>query len=48
VFYGLAQGEGAFDIIKVKKKQYQACFEGVSVDQIKLLIDQACSDLTIK
>ena len=48
LFYGLAQGEGAFDIVKFKNNHYQACFEGTSVEQVRLLIDQNCSDRTIK
>jgi CDP-glycerol:poly(glycerophosphate) glycerophosphotransferase len=44
LFYGLAQGEGAFDIDKVTNNQYQSCFESPTIDQIKFLIDQACSD----
>lgn len=48
LFYGLAQGEGAFDIAKFKNNHYQAGFEGTSVEQVRLLIDQNCSDRTIK
>ncbi len=48
LFYGLAQDEGAFDIVKFKNNHYQACYEGTSVEQVRLLIDQNCSDRTIK
>jgi CDP-Glycerol:Poly(glycerophosphate) glycerophosphotransferase len=44
LFYGLAQGEGEFDIDKATNNQYQSCFEGASVDKVKLLIDQTYSD----
>lgn len=40
-FYGLAQDEGAFDINKVKKKQYKRCFVGNAVDEVKQLIDKS-------
>lgn len=39
-FYGLAQGEGAFDIKKVNENGYQACLEGASATEVKRLIDQ--------
>ena len=39
MYYGLAQGEGAFDIQNVKDKKYQKCFEGASMNEIKRLID---------
>lgn len=48
MYYGLAQGEGAFDIMKVREKQYQNCFEGTSAEQVKLCIAQNCSDRTTK
>lgn len=40
MYYGLAQGEGAFDLKKVTEKKYQKCFEGASMNEVKRLIDQ--------
>ncbi|MDH5763827.1 MAG: CDP-glycerol glycerophosphotransferase family protein [Nitrospinota bacterium] len=39
MYYGLAQGEGAFEIQKVNQKEYHECFEGDSIVQVKALID---------
>ena len=41
VFYGLDQEEGAFDIQKVRDRQYQSCVEGASANEVKRLIDHA-------
>ena len=40
-FCGLAQDEGAFDINKVKKKEYRHCFVGDSIEEVKSLIDKS-------
>jgi len=37
-FYDLAQSEGAFDIAKVRRKEYKKRFAGDSVEEVKLLI----------
>lgn len=39
-FYGLAQNEGEFDIRKVEKKGYRRLFVGMSVNEVKHLIDK--------
>ncbi len=40
-YYGLAQGEGAFDIGKANRNEYKRCFVGSSIDQIRQAIDQS-------
>ncbi len=39
-FFGLAQDEGAFDTNKIKSKEYQRCFAGNSIEEVKQLIDK--------
>jgi len=40
MYYGLAQGEGTFDMKRVTEKKYQRYFEATSVNKVKRLIDQ--------
>jgi len=40
-YYGLGQGEGAFDVDKVNSNEYKRCFAGGSVAEVKGLIDES-------
>ncbi len=42
-FYGLAQSEGVFEVEKVEKGEFDQCFVGISVNEVKGLIDQLLS-----
>jgi len=37
-YYGLAQSEGVFDVGKANRGEYQSCFVGNSVDEVKRVI----------
>jgi len=40
-YYGLAQGEGAFDIGKANRNEYKRCVVASSIDQVRQVIDQS-------
>ncbi|MCK4602634.1 MAG: glycosyltransferase family 2 protein [Phycisphaerae bacterium] len=39
-FYGLSQGEGAFDIARQQSGEYELCLEGETIEEVKRLIDK--------
>lgn len=47
-FYALPQGQGAFDINKVKQKAYREIFAGATIDDVKAQVTKAAKSAAAK
>ena len=39
-YYGIAQGEGAFNVEKLNRNEYKRCVASGSIDEVKRMVDE--------